>query len=108
MIKSQLVQRIAAKTSDLSQRDIEKIVNIILARIVDALAGGDRVELRGFGQFSVRFRKARTGRNPKTGQPVTVEGRAFPRFKPGKEMGERLNRKPAEGLASFNTSLQDE
>jgi len=85
MIKSQLVQRIAAKTSDLSQRDIEKIVNIILARIVDALAGGDRVELRGFGQFSVRFRKARTGRNPKTGEPVTVEGRAFPRFKPGKE-----------------------
>jgi integration host factor subunit beta len=94
MIKSELIQRIAAKTPDLSQRDIEKIVNIILARIVEAMTCGDRVELRGFGTFSVRFREAHVGRNPKTGEPVTVARKAFPRFKPGKEMGERLN-KPA-------------
>jgi integration host factor subunit beta len=94
MIKSQLVHRMAAKTPDVFQRDIEKIVNVILARIVDALAGGDRVELRGFGTFSVKFRDARKGRNPKTGEPLTVARKAFPRFKPGKEMGERLNRKP--------------
>ena len=85
MIKSQLIKRIAAQNPHLFERDIEKIVNIILATIVDAMARGDRVELRGFGIFSVRFREARVGRNPKTGEPVTVEGRAFPRFKPGKE-----------------------
>jgi integration host factor subunit beta len=94
MIKSELIQRIAAQSSHLYQRDIEKIVNIILATIVDAMVRGDRVELRGFGTFSVRFREARKGRNPKTGEPLTVARKAFPRFKPGKEMGERLNRRP--------------
>jgi integration host factor subunit beta len=72
MIKSELIQRIAAKNPGLFQRDIEKIVNIILATIVDAMARGDRVELRGFGIFSVRFREARVGRNPRTGEAVTV------------------------------------
>jgi integration host factor subunit beta len=93
MIKTKLIQRIAAKTPHVSQRNIEKIVNIILDRIVEAMVRGDRVELRGFGTFSVRFREARIGRNPRTGEPVTVARKAFPRFKPGKEMGERLNRK---------------
>ena len=67
MIKSELVQRIAAQNPHLYQRDIEKIVNIVLDSIVDAMARGDRVELRGFGQFSVRVRDAREGRNPRTG-----------------------------------------
>ena len=92
MIKSQLVQRIAAKTPHLSQRNIEKIVNIILTTIVDGMARGDRVELRGFGTFSVRFRKGGARRNPRTGAPVTVEGKAFPYFRAGKEMGRRLNK----------------
>ena len=108
MIKSELIERIAAKNPDLYQRDIEKIVNIILATIVDAMARGDRVELRGFGGFSVRVREAREGRNPRTGEAVAVDRTAFPYFKTGKEMRERLNRKPAaaaegtamEGLAS--------
>ena len=95
MIKSELVQRIAAQNPHLYLRDIEKIVNIILDRIVDAMACGDRIELRGFGTFFIRFRDDRTGRNPKTGEPVAIARKAFPYFKTGKEMRERLNRKPA-------------
>jgi integration host factor subunit beta len=100
MIKSELVQRIAAKNPGLYQRDVEKIVNIVLDSIVDAMARGDRVELRGFGTFSVRFREGGGKRNPKTGEPVTVGGKAFPHFKTGKEMRGRLNRKPDEDEAS--------
>jgi integration host factor subunit beta len=102
MIKSQLVQRIAAQNPHLSQRDVEKVVNIILERIVDAMVCGDRVELRGFGTFSVRFRDARVARNPKTGELVTVDRRALPHFTSAREMRRRLNRKPgttAEGSA---------
>jgi len=99
MIKSELIQRIAAQNPHLYQRDIEKIVNIVLDKIVEAMACGDRVELRGFGIFSVRFREARVGRNPKTGEPVTVARTGLPYFKTGKEMRGRLNRKPAEGQA---------
>jgi integration host factor subunit beta len=100
MIKSELIQRIAAKNPGLYQRDIEKIVNIILTTIVDAMARGDRVELRDFGTFSVRFREGGARRNPRTGEPVTVEGKVFPYFRTGKEMGRRLNRKPGESQAS--------
>ena len=96
MIKSQLVQRIAARNPGLFQRDIEKVVNIVLDGIVDAMARGDRVELRDFGTFSIRFREGGARRNPKTGEAITVGGKAFPYFRAGKEMGRRLNRKPAE------------
>jgi integration host factor subunit beta len=99
MIKSELIQRIAAQNPHLYQRDIEKIVNIIIARIVDGMARGDRVELRGFGTFSVRFWEAREGRNPRTGEPVKIDRKAFPYFKTGKEMRERLNRKPDATIA---------
>ena len=101
MIKSELIQRIAAQNPHLYQRDIEKIVGIILNRIIDGMASGDRVELRGFGTFSVRFREARAGRNSKTGGPVMIARKAFPYFKSGREMGNRLNRRPgaAEGSA---------
>jgi integration host factor subunit beta len=95
MIKSELIQRISSQNPHLFQRDIEKIVSAILDEIVDALHRGDRVELRGFGTFSVKIRGARPGRNPRTGAAVTVEKRAFPYFKTGKEMRERLNRKTA-------------
>lgn len=91
MIKSELVQRIAASNPHLFQRDVELIVNAILDEVAAALARGDRVELRGFGAFSVKKRPARTGRNPRTGEKVEVDGKAVPFFKTGKEMRQRLN-----------------
>ena len=91
MIKSELVQLIAERNPHLYQRDVEHVVNAILDEIVDALSQGDRVELRGFGAFSVKNRPARTGRNPRTGETVTVEEKHVPFFKTGKDMRERLN-----------------
>ena len=91
MIKSELVARIAAQNPHLYQRDIENIVNTILGTVVDAMKSGDRVELRGFGSFSVKSRPARTGRNPRTGEKVPVSEKFVPFFKTGKEMRERLN-----------------
>jgi integration host factor subunit beta len=99
MIKSELVQRIAGQNPHLYQRDVENIVNAILGEIVAALARGDRVELRGFGAFSVKNRRARAGRNPRTGEHVAVEQKSVPFFKTGKEMRERLNRPAAEVAA---------
>ncbi|MGL4287858.1 MAG: integration host factor subunit beta [Phreatobacter sp.] len=92
MIKSELVQKIAEQNPQLYQRDVENIVNAILDEVVSALARGDRVELRGFGAFSVKARGARVGRNPRTGAHVAVEDKVVPFFKTGKEMRERLNR----------------
>jgi len=86
MIKSELVQRIAEHNPHLYQRDVENIVNAILDEIVAALARGDRVELRGFGAFSVKHRPARAGRNPRTGAHVPVDQKSVPFFKTGKEM----------------------
>jgi integration host factor subunit beta len=91
MIKSELVQRIATANPHLYQRDVELIVNAILDEITEALARGDRVELRGFGAFSVKQRPARVGRNPRTGDKVPVDEKVVPFFKTGKEMRERLN-----------------
>lgn len=91
MIKSELVQIIAERNPHLYQRDVENIVNAILEEIEGALKRGDRVELRGFGAFSVKSRPARTGRNPRTGEQVDVEAKHVPFFKTGKEMRERLN-----------------
>ena len=95
MIKSELVQRIAAQNPHLYQRDIEKIVTAILDEMIEALRHGDRVELLGFGAFSVKLRGARQGRNPRTGVVVAVAKKAFASFKTGKEMRERLNRETA-------------
>jgi integration host factor subunit beta len=91
VIKSELVQRIADRNPHLYLRDVEKIVNAILDEITKALSRGDRVELRGFGAFSVKHRDARLGRNPRTGAHVSVTEKAVPFFKTGKEMRERLN-----------------
>lgn len=91
MIKSELVQRIANRNPHLYVRDVEKIVNAILDEITAALSRGDRVELRGFGAFSVKHRDARVGRNPRTGAHVPVSEKTVPFFKTGKEMRERLN-----------------
>ncbi|WGR93258.1 MULTISPECIES: integration host factor subunit beta [unclassified Bradyrhizobium] len=92
MIKSELVQRISDRSPHLYQRDVEKIVSAILDEIVDALVRGDRVELRGFGVFSVKQRRARTGRDPRTGRNVHIDQKRLPSFKAGKEMRERLKR----------------
>ncbi|MFO1184749.1 MAG: integration host factor subunit beta [Bauldia sp.] len=91
MIKSELVQVIAERNPHLYQRDVEQIINAVFDAITDALARGDRVELRGFGAFSVKNRPARLGRNPRTGATVDVTEKFVPFFKTGKEMRERLN-----------------
>ena len=91
MIKSELVQRMANRNPHLYLRDVEKIVNAIFDEITAALSRGDRVELRGFGAFSVKHREARVGRNPRTGAQVPVAEKSVPFFKTGKEMRERLN-----------------
>jgi integration host factor subunit beta len=96
VIKSELVQRVTACTPHLHKRDIQNIIDAILSGIADALARGERVELRGFGAFSIRHRQARTGRNPRTGGKVPVVEKLAPSFRTGKEMRERLNRAPAE------------
>ena len=92
MIKSELIQKVAAANPHLYQRDVERIVNVIFDEIIASLARGDRVELRGFGAFTVKHRAARQGRNPRTGQTVFVEEKFVPFFKTGKELRERLNR----------------
>ena len=92
MIKSELVQRLVARNPHLYQRDIENIVDAVLGEITEALARGNRVELRGFGAFSTKQRQARTGRNPRTGDKVPVMEKHAAFFKTGKEMRERLNR----------------
>ena len=91
MTKSELIQRLAERNPHLYLRDIEKIVDTILEDITQALVEGDRVELRGFGAFSIKHREARTGRNPRTGESVEVEAKRLPFFKTGKALREAIN-----------------
>ncbi len=91
MIRSELVARIAAENPHLTQANVERIVRTIFGSITETLADGGRVELRGFGAFSVRHRDPRLGRNPRTGEPVDIEAKAVPFFKGGKELRDRLN-----------------
>lgn len=91
MTKSELIQRLAERNPHLYQRDVELIVSAIFDEITAALARGDRVELRGFGAFSVKRREARTGRNPRTGDSVAVDEKHIPFFKTGKQLRDRLN-----------------
>ncbi|MDB4111028.1 integration host factor subunit beta [Yoonia sp.] len=91
MIRSELIQKLADENPHLYQRDVEKIVNTIFEEIIEAMAGGDRVELRGFGAFSVKKRDSRVGRNPRTGEAVDVEEKHVPFFKTGKLLRDRLN-----------------
>jgi integration host factor subunit beta len=91
MIKSELIQKIAEDNPHLYQRDVERIVSTVFEEITAALARGDRVELRGFGAFSVKHRDERVGRNPRTGATVPVPAKSVPFFKTGKELRERMN-----------------
>lgn len=91
MIKSELIARLAEENQHLYQRDVERIVATLFDEITEALARGERVELRGFGAFSVKKRDARTGRNPRTGEAVEVPEKFVPFFKTGKDLRERMN-----------------
>ena len=92
MTKSELIARLAAQNPSLYHRDIERLVNTVFDTITEALVVGDRVELRGFGAFSLREREGRMGRNPRTGEAVSVNAKRMPFFKMGKGMRERLNK----------------
>lgn len=91
MIRSELVQKIADENPHLYQRDVERLVATVFDEIIEAMAKGNRVELRGFGAFSVKHREARTGRNPRTGTAVQVDEKHVPFFKTGKLLRDRLN-----------------
>ena len=91
MTKSELIEKIAAVQNQLSAKDVELAIKTMLDHMADALARGDRVEIRGFGSFSPNYRSARVGRNPKTGEQVNLDGKYVPHFKPGKELRERVN-----------------
>ena len=91
MIKSELIQQIAEDNPHLTQRDVERIVSTLFEEITAALVRGDRIELRGFGAFSVKHRAARMGRNPRTGAAVPVPAKVVPFFKAGKGLRDRMN-----------------
>ena len=91
MTKSELIERIAQKQTQLAYRDVELAVKTILEHMAESLASGDRIEIRGFGSFSLHYRPGRVGRNPKTGAPVSLPTKFVPHFKPGKELRERVD-----------------
>ena len=91
MTKSELIEIIAQKQKHLSYKDIEFAVKTMIEQMAQSLATGERIEIRGFGSFSLHFRPPRMGRNPKTGDPVPLAGKYVPHFKPGKELRERVN-----------------
>jgi integration host factor subunit beta len=91
MTKSELIERIAARQLQLSAKDVELAVKAIIEQMSQTLASGDRIEIRGFGSFSLHYREPRLGRNPKTGETVELAGKYVPHFKPGKEMRDRVN-----------------
>lgn len=91
MTKSELIERVAQRQTQLAYRDIELAVKTILELMAQRLAGGDRIEIRGFGSFSLHYRPGRVGRNPKTGDPVRLPEKYVPHFKPGKELRERVD-----------------
>lgn len=93
MTKSELIERITAQNPHLTQKDVERVVNVIFNTISTSLTKGDRIEFRGFGSFSVRTRSARVAKNPRTGAQVKVEERRIPHFKCGKNLFDLLNKK---------------
>ncbi|KUJ84464.1 integration host factor subunit beta [Microbulbifer flavimaris] len=92
MTKSELIERIALRLDQLPVKDVELAVKVMLDSMSDVLSQGERIEIRGFGSFSLHYRAPRTGRNPKTGDAVQLAGKYVPHFKPGKELRDRVNR----------------
>ncbi len=91
MTKSELIERLAEKLNHLSAKDVEEAIKEILEMMAQTLSKGERIEIRGFGSFSLHYRAPRVGRNPKTGESVELDGKYVPHFKPGKELRERVN-----------------
>ena len=91
MTKSELIDRVAAKQTQLSSKDVELAVKAVIEYMSQVLSEGERIEIRGFGSFSLHYRVPRIGRNPKTGTPVALSGKHVPHFKPGKELRDRVN-----------------
>lgn len=91
MTKSELIELIAANQQHLAYKDVELAVKALLEHMSEVLSSGERIEIRGFGSFSLHHRPPRIGRNPKTGEPVALPGKYVPHFKPGKQMRERVN-----------------
>lgn len=92
MTKSELIEAIAAKQTQLSLKDVELAVKNVIEQMSNALTASERIEIRGFGSFSLHYREPRQGRNPKTGDAVQLPGKFVPHFKPGKELRERVNK----------------
>ena len=92
MTRSELIEKLAARQEQLPIKDVELAIKSILEQMSQSLAMGDRVEIRGFGSFSLHYRAPRVGRNPKTGESVSLSGKYVPHFKPGKEMRDRVNK----------------
>jgi integration host factor subunit beta len=91
MTKSELIEKLAEQHTNIQARDVEDAVKEVIEQMSDSLSGSDRIEIRGFGSFSLHFRGPRTGRNPKTGDKVELQGKYVPHFKPGKELRDRVN-----------------
>lgn len=91
MTKSELIERLADKLNHLAAKDVEEAIKEILEMMANTLSKGERIEIRGFGSFSLHYRAPRVGRNPKTGESVELDGKYVPHFKPGKELRERVN-----------------
>lgn len=106
MTKSELIEIIAAKQAQLSVKDVELAVKTLIEQMSETLAAGERIEIRGFGSFSLHYRAPRIGRNPKTGESVGLAGKYVPHFKPGKELRDRVNEGLLrDGAASLTSSV---
>jgi integration host factor subunit beta len=108
MMKSELIDILAREQNHLAYKDVELAVRCILEQMSAALASGERIEIRGFGSFSLHFRPPRVGRNPKTGDAVALSGKHVPHFKPGKELRDRVNQAYQAELARLDESADDE
>ena len=91
MTKSELIEKLAEQHTNIQAKDVEDAVKEVIEQMSDSLSASDRIEIRGFGSFSLHFRGPRTGRNPKTGDKVELQGKYVPHFKPGKELRDRVN-----------------
>lgn len=100
MTKSELIEILARKQSNLAYKEVENAVKTLIEQMSESLASGERIEIRGFGSFSLHFRPPRVGRNPKTGDSVPLSGKYVPHFKPGKELRERVNSSRQDGSES--------
>ena len=92
MTRSELIELMASQQNQLTTKDVELAVKLMIDHMAESLTSGGRIEIRGFGSFSLHYREARQGRNPKTGDAVELEGKYVPHFKPGKDLRERVNR----------------